>query len=95
VNRRSELKLARIFALAVGGFSVMNNHLHLLLRLDPRIAESWSDEGVVRRWGRLFPPRDGDLVAGSAGEDPPFVEGRPPKASQAVGVSRSKPFLDA
>ena len=29
--------------MAVGGFSVMNNHLHLLLRLDPEVAQAWSD----------------------------------------------------
>jgi hypothetical protein len=51
-------ELAQIFALAVGGFSVMNDRLNLLLRLDPKVAERWSDEEVVRRWGRLFPPRD-------------------------------------
>jgi hypothetical protein len=43
---------------AVGGFSVMDNHLHVLLRLDPELADGWSDEEVVRCWGRLFPPRD-------------------------------------
>jgi len=43
---------------SVGGFSVMDNHLHLLVRLDPEVARGWSDEEVVRRWGRLFPPRD-------------------------------------
>ena len=51
-------ELAGIFAVAVGGFSVMNNHLHLLLRLDPEVAQAWTDEEVVQRWGRLFPPRD-------------------------------------
>jgi hypothetical protein len=50
--------LAEIFAIAVGGFSVMDNHLQLLVRLDQDVARSWSDEEVVRRWGRLFPPRD-------------------------------------
>ena len=44
--------------MAVGGFSVMDNHLHVLVRLDPDVAQGWSDEEVVRRWGRLFPPRD-------------------------------------
>ena len=29
-----------------------------LVRLDPEAAAAWSDEDVVRRWGRLFPPRD-------------------------------------
>jgi hypothetical protein len=51
-------ELAGCFAVAVGGFSVMNNHLHVLLRLDPDVAAGWSDEEVVRRWGRLCPPRD-------------------------------------
>jgi hypothetical protein len=36
----------------------MDNHLHVLLRLDQEVADGWSDEEVVRRWGRPFPPRD-------------------------------------
>ncbi len=55
-NRLEEL--AQIFAVTVGGFSVLENHLHVLVRLDPDIASAWSDEDVVRRWGRLYPPRD-------------------------------------
>ena len=57
IERRLQ-ELAEIFALSVGGFSVMDNHLHVLVRLDPDTAAGWSDEEVVRRWGRLFPPRD-------------------------------------
>ena len=55
-NRLQEL--AQIFAVAVAGFTVMDNHLHVLVRLDPEVASGWSDEEVVRRWGQLFPPRD-------------------------------------
>jgi hypothetical protein len=51
-------ELADIFAVSVGGFSILDNHLHLLIRLDPEVALGWSDEEVVRRWARLFPPRD-------------------------------------
>ena len=51
-------ELSDIFSVAVGGFAVLDNHLHLLVRLDPDIAADWSDEEVVQRWGRLFPPRD-------------------------------------
>jgi REP element-mobilizing transposase RayT len=40
-NRLEEL--ADIFAAAVGGFSMMENHLHVLLRLDPEVAQAWSD----------------------------------------------------
>ncbi len=36
----------------------MDNHLHVLVRLDREVAAGWSDEEVVQRWGRLFPPRD-------------------------------------
>src|SRR5262249_43329148 len=57
IDRRLQ-ELAEIFSVSVGGFSVMDNHLHVLLRLDPEIAQGWSDEELVRRWGRLFPPRD-------------------------------------
>ena len=43
INRREwiELRLqelSAIFAAAVDGFSVMDNHLHVLLRLDPDVA---------------------------------------------------------
>jgi hypothetical protein len=49
---------AEIFSLAVAGFAVLDNHVHMLVRLDPEVANGWSDEEVSRRWGRLFPPRD-------------------------------------
>ena len=38
----------------------MDNHLHLLLRLDSHIAEQWKAEEVVNRWFKLFPPRGTD-----------------------------------
>jgi hypothetical protein len=43
--------------ISVDGFSVMDTHLPLLVRLDPTLGQGWSDEEVVRRRGRLFPPR--------------------------------------
>ena len=52
-------ELAQIFSVSLGGFTVLDNHLHVLIRLDPEAAAAWSDEQVVRRWGRLFPPHDG------------------------------------
>jgi hypothetical protein len=55
-NRLREL--AHIFSISVDGFSVMDNHLHVLVRLDSEVAAGWTEEEVVRRWGRLFPPRD-------------------------------------
>jgi hypothetical protein len=40
-------ELNSIFSISVGGFSTMDNHLHLLLRIDCEEAENWSDQEVV------------------------------------------------
>ncbi len=61
IEKRIE-ELARIFSISVGGFSILDNHLHLLLRLDPEPAAQWSDEEIATRWGKLFPPRDKSSV---------------------------------
>ena len=57
-NRLRELD--QIFAISLGGFSLMDNHLHLLLRIDPDIAKGWSDTEVAERWFKLFPLRGAD-----------------------------------
>ncbi len=59
IERRLQ-ELAEIFAVSVGGFSVIDNHLHLLLRLDSHGADQWKPEEVVDRWFKLFPPRGTD-----------------------------------
>jgi hypothetical protein len=51
-------KRAQIIAVSVGGFSVMENHLHGLPHLAPGLVNDWSDEEVERRWERLRPPWD-------------------------------------
>ena len=53
-------ELAGIFAIEVCGYAVLDNHMHVVLRLNDTIAAGWSDEEVVRRWGQLFPPRGKD-----------------------------------
>jgi hypothetical protein len=55
IEQRLEL-LAGNFAVSVCGFAVMDNHLHVLCRLDPGVAEAWPDEEVVRRWITVYPP---------------------------------------
>uniref|UniRef100_UPI0013EC6D16 hypothetical protein n=1 Tax=Paludisphaera rhizosphaerae TaxID=2711216 RepID=UPI0013EC6D16 len=56
-------ELVGIFAVDCAGFAVMDNYLHLLLRLDSPRVRGWSDEEVARRWLTLFPIRD---LAGNA-----------------------------
>ncbi|QDS90321.1 hypothetical protein EC9_45280 [Rosistilla ulvae] len=45
------------FAISVGGFSVMDSHLHVLCRLDPEDADRWSPHEVMRRWVAVYPPK--------------------------------------
>ena len=47
----------------MAGFAVLDNHLHVVLLLNDSVAKRWTDEEVVRRWGRLFPPRGKDRQA--------------------------------
>jgi hypothetical protein len=49
------LQLAEIFAVGVYAYAVMSNHVHVVLRIDPTAAATWTDEEVVMRWVRLFP----------------------------------------
>ncbi len=49
--------LASNFAVSVGGFAIMDNHLHVLCRLDSDEADRWSAEDVVLRWIAIYPPR--------------------------------------
>ena len=56
LNRMRDL--AGLFAIEVCGYFVMSNHLHLVLRNRPDIAEQWSADEIALRWRRLFPPRD-------------------------------------
>jgi hypothetical protein len=56
IEDRLEL-LARVFAIAVASFSVLDSHLHILVCLDPGLVKDWSDEEVTRRWLTIYPPR--------------------------------------
>jgi REP element-mobilizing transposase RayT len=49
--------LSDCFAISVCGFAVMDNHLHVLVRLDADDAKCWSAEEVIRRWILAYPPK--------------------------------------
>jgi len=50
-------ELAGIFFIDVCGYSVMDNHMHVILRNRPNLAGNAADEVVAARWWRLFPKR--------------------------------------
>ncbi len=51
-------ELAGIFAVAVWGYAVMSNHLHVVVQVIPQAAAAWSTDEVAVRWCRLYPRRD-------------------------------------
>lgn len=51
-------RLSRIFAIKVGGHSIMGTHFHLLLRVEVEQALSWSAREVVKRWTLLCRPKN-------------------------------------
>jgi hypothetical protein len=51
-------QLVGLFAIDCASYAVLDNHLHVLVRLDWAKARDWSAEEVARRWLTLFPLRD-------------------------------------
>ncbi|GHA20574.1 transposase [Arenicella chitinivorans] len=45
---------ANAFAIKLCAYAVMSNHYHVVLRVQPELAEAWSDREVIRRWHSLF-----------------------------------------
>jgi len=62
--------LAAVFAVDICGFSVMGNHVHVVLRQRPDIAEQWSSEDVARRWWNLYPKRRDEETHAPAEPEP-------------------------
>ena len=54
LERRIE-QLAAFFALDLLAFSILDNHVHLILRQRPDLVQSWDDTEVARRWLMLCP----------------------------------------
>jgi putative transposase len=52
VDRLSQL--SRLFAIGVCAYAVMNNHYHLVLKVEPDAANRWSEREVAERWVALF-----------------------------------------
>lgn len=46
--------LTDTFAIDLCAYALMSNHYHLVVRLDPHRARTWSQQEVMERWMRLF-----------------------------------------
>ena len=50
--------LAEQFALDLLSYSVMSNHYHIVVHVEPERVAQWSDEDVVERWLQVAPIKD-------------------------------------
>ena len=64
-------ELQSVFAIDVCAYAVMNNHFHLILRIDQQRALGWDEIEVARRWMMLFGgnPLVRSLVSGESLSD--------------------------
>jgi len=53
-------ELSEIFVVAIWGYAVMSNHLHVVVQTLPEAVATWSDLEVASRWTRLFSRQDLD-----------------------------------
>lgn len=49
--------LSKIFIIEIGGYSIMDNHYHLLVKTRPDLLKLLTDEEVLDRWFNLCPPK--------------------------------------
>ncbi len=48
-------ELLTVFTIEACAYAIMSNHLHLILKTDPKAALALTDMDVARRWVQLFP----------------------------------------
>lgn len=61
-TRLSHLK--KVFAVQIASYSVMSNHIHLLLKNRPDLALKMDDIEILERWWELYPRRKSALTKG-------------------------------
>ena len=46
--------LCSVFSVNLCAYAIMNNHYHIVLKIDADAVSQWSDEEVARRWLQIF-----------------------------------------
>ena len=47
--------LADIFAIKICAYAIMSNHYHVVLYVEDKVAENWSEKEIFHRWSAIFP----------------------------------------
>ena len=48
------VNLSQIFAIDLLAYAIMSNHYHIVVGLNPRKSEAWSDNEIKERWSKVF-----------------------------------------
>jgi len=75
-------QLSEAFAIQVLAYAVLSNHYHLVVHIDKRLAQSWTDREIIERWALLFP---GSLAAA-------YVSGQPLQTHEKHWVYEQVPL---
>ena len=46
--------LCEVFSVDMCTYAIMNNHYHIVVRIDVKQVQSWTDEEIARRWLSIF-----------------------------------------
>lgn len=88
-------ELAGAFAVEVCGYSVMANHMHVILRIRPDVAEAWSPEELAARWWSIHPRRREPDGAPAAPTDEELREVLAARAGGAARVAELRQRLSS
>lgn len=79
--------LSSLFAIDVCAFSVMSNHYHLVLKLDPIQAEQWTNKHVMQRWTQLH---KGPLLIQKRLANQPLTQAEKETTDEIIAVWRQR-----
>jgi len=46
--------LSSLFSIELCAYAIMGNHYHLVVKLNPKISDCWSDDEVLERWTAIY-----------------------------------------
>lgn len=46
--------LSSLFAIDLCSYAIMSNHYHLVIKIDPKQAQDWSNQEVAQRWTSIY-----------------------------------------
>lgn len=80
--------LSKIFAIEIFAYSILQNHYHIVLRADPEILKSWTDEEVVRRWNNIYSVKK--ALTGESGDLNQQIMEMALKKPETIAIWRSR-----